>query len=263
MTLVSTLIRDAYRESNLISITADPTTAEQDEGLRLFQEVVSSVYGSEAGEQLDPLPLGQNNINRPQGYPWYNQTPDWTDWYLPPNTVMVLNLTAPLTVWLDPNPTDGQRFGLQDVSNNLSTNNLTLNGNGRLIDGETSVVFNTDGANKEYFFRQDTGNWYVVDPLDLTDTFPFPTEFNPMFSILLAQRLNPRHATAMDPQSSATLGKLINQFKARYRQHQQMPSELGVLRTTGQRRRYYDNTRWGNNQFNSGYAYPVNGPFFF
>lgn len=263
MTLVSTIIRDAYRSSNILAINADPTDAQNEEGLRFLQEVVSSVYGLDAGEQLDPLPLGQNNIHRPQGYPWYNQTPDWTNWYVPPNTRLVLNLTAPLTIWLDPNPQDGQRFALQDVSNNLATNTLTINGNGRLIDGATSATFNTNGTNNEYFFQQDSGTWYKVNPLALDATFPFPVKFNKMFSLLLAQTLNPAYGAAMDPQSSATLGKLLNQFKALYRQSQQMPSELGVVRTTGSRRRYYDNTRWGNNQFNSGYAYPVNGPFFF
>lgn len=263
MTLVSTIIRDAYRESNILDIAADPTDAQMEEGLRLLERIVESTYGSGAGEQLDPLPMGQNNINRPQGYPWYNQTPDWNDWYVPPNARLVLNLTDALTVWLDPNPQDGQRFAIQDVSNNLATFPLTVNGNGRLLDGATQQVYDTDGANKEFFFRQDTGNWAVLTPLALTDTFPFPLDFDDMFTILLAQRINPRYGAALDPQSSATLVKQLNQFNARYRQTMFMPSELGLIRTVGNRRRYYDNTRFANNQFNSGYAYPVNGPFFF
>jgi hypothetical protein len=75
MTLVSEIIRDAYRESNLIAITADPTSEEETEGLRLLNRIVSGTYGIDAGEELQVVPIGNNNISRPADYPYYNQVP--------------------------------------------------------------------------------------------------------------------------------------------------------------------------------------------
>lgn len=259
MTLVSDIIRDAYRESDLLAISADPTAYEMDEGLRLLNRLVSSAYGNEMGEQLDPLPLGRNNINRPQGYPWYDQVPDWQDWFVPPNCRTVLNLTAPLTVYLDPNPEDGTRFAIQDMSGNLSTYPFTVSANGRLIEGAEIKVYNTDSIASEFFYRQDTGNWAKVTPLDLADTFPFPIDFDDYFVIGLSFRLNPRHAVEADPQSVQAYNRSGTQFKARYRQHSFVWSDLALIRTPGSKKRYYDNTRYGNSLFNSGWAYPWGG----
>lgn len=259
MTLVSDIIRDAYRESNLISITANPTTLEQDEGLRLLNGFVASTRGTEAGEELDPILIGRGHINRPSGYPWYDQIPDAAEWFVPMNVRLVLNLTSPQTLYLDPNPTDGARFAILDKSGNLSTNNLTVIGNGRTIGNALQIVVSTNGANTEYIYRADLGDWLPVAPLVAGDTFPFPIEFDSLFSIGLAMRLNPRHATTADPQSTAAYGRLLHQFKARYRQSRQMRSELGLIRTEGTKRRYYDNTRFGNSMFDSGWASPFGG----
>lgn len=259
MTLVSDIIRDAFRECNLIAISASPTTDEMNEGLRLLNRNVSSAYGNEASEQLDPLPLGQNNISRPNGFPWYNQSPGWADWFVPHNTRLVCNLTAPLTVYLDPNPEDGSRFAVQDMSNNFSTYPLTVIGNGHQIDNTFQTVFNVNGTNKEYFFRQDTGDWALLSPLGLSDTFPFPSDFDDFFIIGLALRLNPRYSQVADSQSLLAFKRAGTQFKARYRQHDFVWSELGLIRTSGARRRYYDDTRFANSQFVTGWAIPYGG----
>lgn len=254
MTLVSEIIRDAYRESNLIAISADPTADEIEEGLRFLNRLVSSVYGNEAGDQLQPIVIGRNNIDRPQGFPWYDQVPDQTDWFVPQNVRMVLNLTEPQTVWLDPNPQDGQRFGIQDKSGNLASFNFTIEGNGRTIDNDQNLVINTNGANMTFMYRQDTGDWAIVTPLLISDTFPFPPEFDDMFIIGLAMRLNPRHAVEVDPQSVQAYQRSFRQFGARYQQVAVMFSELGLIRTKGNQEQYFDDTRLGNSLFNSGYA---------
>lgn len=259
MTLTSVIIRDAYRESNLLAISADPTADEQEEGLRLLNRVVSAVYGTDAGEQLDPVVIGRNNIGRPSGWPWYDQIPDTPDWYVPQNSRLVLNLTAPQIVYLDPNPEDGSRFAVQDKSGNLSTNNLTVIANGRTIQNANQLVFSTNAVNSEYIYRQDTGNWAIVTPLIASDPFPFPPEFDDFFVISLSMRLNPRHATVMDDQSVAVYKSQMKKFRARYRQHQPMASELGLIKTLGNGSRYYDDTYLANALFNSGRVWPFGG----
>jgi hypothetical protein len=251
MTLVSEIIRDAYRESNLIAITADPTSEEETEGLRLLNRIVSGTYGIDAGEELQVVPIGNNNISRPADYPYYNQVPEVTDWYVPQNSRLVLNLTASLTVYLPPDPEDGARLAIQDKSDNLATYNLTVVANGRTIGDATSVTLSTDGLNSEYFYNADSGNWAILSPLEADDTFPFPTEFEDLFVIDLAVRLNPRHGVTVDPQSSGRYFKVLKAFKARYRQHREAASELGLLRTSGIKRTGFD-TRRANREFDYG-----------
>jgi hypothetical protein len=49
VTLASSIISDAYRESNLVPLVGTLTTAEQGEGLRLLNNLVLSVMGNEVG----------------------------------------------------------------------------------------------------------------------------------------------------------------------------------------------------------------------
>lgn len=251
MTLVSTLLRDAYRESNLIAVSADPTTAEQGEALRLLNRYVLSVYGNEAGEGFGSLPVGGNNVNTPSGFPFNNLT---TTDFIPLNSRLVLNLKEDTTVHLSPIPQDGSRFAYIDVSNNLAVNSLVIDGNGRNIEGSSVVTKSVDGDAAEYVYRSDTGNWAKVSPLITTDAFPFPSEFDDLFVIGLALRLNPRYGIAADPQSIEMFKRVLRNFKARYRQTKNMRSELGLL-FIGDRNRFL---RYGSSDslFNSGYGFP-------
>ena len=101
MTLVSQIITDAHRQSNILAIATDPTPAQQAEGLRFLQRIVASVYGHEAGEGLDPFPVGRHDIVSPVWYPGYNDIPPG-DWFLPKNKQMVCNLTNAVSIPLHP-----------------------------------------------------------------------------------------------------------------------------------------------------------------
>lgn len=252
MTTVADIIRDAYRESNLIAINALPSGEQQEEGLTALARIISSVYGNEAGEQLNPFLIGRNNISQPSGFPYYETLP--VGWYVPQNVRLILNLVNPQIVYLDPNPTDGQRFAFVDASNNLNTNPLTIIGNGRLIQGETSKTYGLDGDKMEFVYRGDLAEWVKVSPIEYFDIFPFPPDFDDVFIIGLAIRLNPRYDRATSLESGAAYEKSLNQFKARYRQHKRMMSELGLIRTPGNRGRYIDDNLAGA-FFNAGRPY--------
>ncbi|QDP50601.1 MAG: hypothetical protein Tp1125DCM00d2C21254131_42 [Prokaryotic dsDNA virus sp.] len=259
MTTVSQIITDAYRQGNLIARGTSPTTAEQTEGLRYLSRIVKSVFGNEAGEDLNPFPIGRKDINRPQGYPWYNDVPD-NDWYVPKNLRLMLNLEDSVTLYLHPVPDDGSRFAVKDVAGNLSTYNVTVYGNGRNIDGASSVVLNTDGEAGEWFYREDTGNWQKYAPMAVDDEFPFPEEFDDFFITMLAIRLNPSYGVALDGQSNATLARSKRQLVARYRQIIPTPSELALLRMTkmsDDRQQWLDSYHYlnPNTAFDSGWPY--------
>lgn len=229
MTLVSEIISDAYRQGNILSINTSPTIAQQVEGLRYLSRIVKSVFGNEAGENYDALPLGRNDIDRPSGYPWYDNTPDG-NWFVPKNKRLMLNLTATTTVFLHPKPDDGSRLAVNDVSGNLATYNLIIDGNGRRIESATSLTLNTNSTIREWFYRQDLANWVRLIPLVSTDTFPFPEEFDDFFITMLAMRINPAYGNQMDPQSGQVYSRSKTQFQARYQQHVITGSELGLIR---------------------------------
>jgi hypothetical protein len=135
--------------------------------------------------------------------------------------------------------------GVIDVAGNFATYPLTIEGNGRLIDGATSVTLNTNGFVGKYFYKADIGEWVTV-PVEtqLTDVWPFPVEFDDMFVIMLALRLNPRHGTTMSPESQFAFKRSKSQFQARYTQRIAQPSELGLIRLTGAQRRQWSEAFW-------------------
>jgi hypothetical protein len=49
LTLVSEIITDAFRQSNLVAVGTTPTTEETTEALRYLNRIVKSVFGNEAG----------------------------------------------------------------------------------------------------------------------------------------------------------------------------------------------------------------------
>lgn len=256
MTLVSQIIIDAYRESNLISITATPTALEQAEALRLLNQEVADVYGFECGEMLQTLPLGNVSVVSPQGYPW--QWP--ADAFVPLNANVVCNLPAAQTVNLHPDPQDGSRLAVVNV--NSAVFNLTLNANGRKIDGNPTLTLTDPTTQKEWIYDSASASWKIVLPLASTDQMPFPSKYDPLFTILLAARLNPRNGVQMDPQSQMKLSQMMKHFKAQYRQIIPQPSELALLLLPGVREeRGYYYYGYGNSQdqFNAGYGYPYWG----
>jgi len=258
MTLVSQIITDAYRETNVIPVSQLPSTDQYSEALIRLETLVLSVIGNEAGEQLQPMALGQLDINAPSGYPWYaNSLP--ADQFIPENTRLMCNLTGFGNVNLHPRPNDGARFGVVDVAQNFSTHNLQVNGNGRNINGLADIVLQTSAFDGEWMYRGDLGNWVTLNNLTLTGTFPFPPEFDDMFVIMLAARLNPRYGQTLDPASLEQLKRTRNQFRARYKQVIPVASEDGLLYMSGDLRYggRFRNRLYGSSPqfFNTGYPF--------
>jgi hypothetical protein len=229
-TATSQIIYDAFRQSNLVGLTVDLTTEQQAEALRYLNRIIKSVFGNEVSENLDNIPIGHQNISRPSGYPYWNPW-DNNNWYVPKDVRMLLNLTHSLNMYLDPAPDDGARFAIVNISSDLVDKPVTIFGNGRLIDGQTSLVLNMNDYNQEWFYRDDIGNWMMYAPLTVTPVdmpFPFPEEFDDFFITMLAMRLNPTYGASVDQQSSAVLQRMSRQIKARYTQHRFVAPERGV-----------------------------------
>lgn len=240
MTLVSQIINDAFRQSNLLALTASPTAAQEEEALRYLNRIVKSVFGNEVGDPLNTFPIGRNGISRPAGFPWWNNVPD-NNWFVPKNTRCMLNLQSAVDLYLHPTPDDGTRFSVVDVSNDLSTNNATVHGNGNNIEGSQTITLNTDGQTGEWFYREDLGNWMKSAPLLDGDVFPFPEEFDDFFITMLALRLNPAYGNTLDPQTQMVLVRSKSQIRSRYTQTIPTKAELALIKQSFMTN---DRSRW-------------------
>lgn len=223
MTLVSAIIQQGFRDANLIPIGSSPTTNESDEALKRLQVIISSTLGNEAGEILQPFQVGTNGVNASWIVP---SVPTW----LPINVRLVCNLSSAQTLYLNPQPQDGSRIGVIDTSGNFATNNLILNANGRLIESAASVTLSANSLAREWFYRADLGNWARVTDLATSDEMPFPQEFDDLFIVSLAMRLNPRNAQQTSQESVNMMDRSRAQFRARYSQTIPTAADIGVLR---------------------------------
>lgn len=260
MTTVTKIIDRAFRVANLTAAGASPTTTEQAEALELLQSFVKGVFGNEAGDDFTDMAIGSQGIERPAGFPWYDTVPDGNDWFVNQDYRLFVNINEAITLYLHPQPDDGARFAIRDMQNNFATYNVTLQGNGRRIDGNTSLVLSTNGEAGEWFYRADLGQWVKYADLVLANQFPFPEEFDDYFVMSLAMRLNPQYGKTIDQQALTFYNRSKNQLRARYNVTIEKPVERGLLRMS---RMTADRTRWRNDYgtidpvtaFNRGYPY--------
>lgn len=251
MTLISSLITDAYREGNIIPLRKTPDADMVTEALRLYNQNISSIYGGEAGENLTDWTLGTFNVDEPG----FTDPRDSYSIQRPGiNRRLLATNTVALTVYLTPYPQDGSRMGIADPFGRLATVPVTLDANGRTIEGSATKILNTNNTFQEWFYRADKGDWVKLTSLLSTDENPFPEEFDAFFYIGLAMRLNPRHGREMNPQTATVFKQQRNQFIARYLQAQ--PLELDdSLSWPFMSRQSYDPQRAfsSNSAFNRGW----------
>ena len=217
MTLISSIIRDAYREGNILPLRKVPDTEQVAEALRLFNGNIRSIYGDDAGEGLTDWPLGTFNYESP------NYGPPYTDYAIehpPINHRLLATNTEAKTIYLTPFPQDGSRMAIADPFGRLATVPVTLDANGRTIEGNLTLLLNVDGTFQEWFYRADLGQWVKISALTEGDENPFPNDFDNFFIIGLALRLNPRYGREIDEQSALVFKNERRKFVARYLQSQ-------------------------------------------
>lgn len=215
MTLVSQIITDAYRESNLIPLVATPNANQVTEALRRLNVILLSTVGNEAGDGLTEYNIEGDYTDESLTSPW-----------VPDNARLMLNNTAAKTYLLDPYPQDGQRFAIVDVAGNLDTLNVVVNGNGRRIEDAATVTLNTAALYRQWLYRSDIGNWVRIAELADDDEMPFGMEFDDYFVTALALRVNPRYGQMMTPETGAAYNRAKSQLRARYRTTREIMSDL-------------------------------------
>lgn len=216
MALASDIIRRAFRESNLIPIGQAPNANQMSEGIELLNSLILSTVGNEVSDGFDEIIIGGD----------FDQSELLIN-YLPVNTRIVFStLDGPIALGLNPYPKDGHRIAIVDTDGNISTNTVTLEGNGRTIEGASSVTVDTDLMNRQWMYRADSGNWVRISELVSADPMPFPTEFDDYFSTMLAMRLNPRFSQQIPQEVMQALTRQRSQLRARYAQIRELESDL-------------------------------------
>lgn len=228
MTLVSSIITDAYRESNLIPLVATPSANQIAEALRRLNAILLSTVGNEAGDGLT-----EYNIEGT-----YNDESLTNEW-IPDNARLMLNLTGAKEYSLDPYPQEGQRFAVVDVGSNLATYNVVINGNGRRIEDAAAITLSTDDSYLQWLYRSDIGNWVRIAVLEEADEMPFGIEFDDYFITALAFRLNPRYGQMISAETMNAFQRAKGQLRSRYRTSKQIQSDVSS------RYWYADDTSYG------------------
>jgi hypothetical protein len=218
VTLVSDIITQGYRESNIIAITVQPTPTQVTEALARLDNLVLSALGDDIGYLMEDWNIqSTTSIKKPSGIPL--TTAHSASFTVPPNARLVCNLTAPMVVALDGQPQDGQRFAVVDARNTFVASALTVNPNGRKFDGEVGpAILNEAGLNAQWFYRSDIADWLRLAPLTADGQLPFPPEFDDYFVTMLAMRLNPRYGMTLNEQSTGRLAQQKTQIMRRYSQ---------------------------------------------
>lgn len=236
MTTARVLIQAAYREGNLIPIGATPNANELVEALPRLNRYVRGVFGYEMGENLAdwPFPMPQRSApvaaNFPQlpypastdpvmyGAPNGADLPFAVTPYPNKNSRIVWGGLADMTVYFPEAPDDGSRMGLVIGTKADVTKVLTINGNGRKVQGASTQAQPTPPVGKEWLYRADLGDWKLVTDMAIDDECPFPGEHDDLWITLLAIRLAPRYGKTISPETQAIAASSMKRLKAQYRQ---------------------------------------------
>lgn len=222
MTQCADILENAFYEAGLTTELQNATPTQTNKAMDTLAGIIKFLYGTSAGEQLNAWPLG--NFGRAAQYKYLPSLQ--VIQRVPLNAQLIAVNENAITVNLPVNPSDGARFAIIDPFNRLATAPVTVDGNGRTIDGTPTVTFNVNGYSALFFYRDDLAKWVRVTPLLITDEMPFPDEYDEMFKIMMAMRLNPVYGRNLSSTQTMFLKEYRQQFTARY--VQSMPLQINT-----------------------------------
>lgn len=230
--LASTIITDAYRESNLIAVGDTPTANENTEALRRLNALINWLVSTACGEliydwQIPPVAtaplIGQ--VRNPRD-PYGNDSLSTVYPYPPINRRLLTQITTATTVYMPQYPNDGSRIAIADTG---SSADLTLDGNGRKIEDAASVTLTPASVGqREWFYRADLATWKRRADLTASDEQPFPDKYDDFLVIMLAVRLSPRYAAEVADATADMMRRTLSSFKAQYKQYTVTPTTYDI-----------------------------------
>lgn len=238
MTTAATIIQAAFREGNMIPVGQQPTAAQQSEAFDKLNRLVLGILGYKMGENLTDwlVPQPQRTAPVAANYPQFPFSDDLLGVGLtsssavypyPPNNRRIVYGGTTQTVYFPQKPNPGSQMAVVQGSGagdgGSVGNVLTLDGNGRTIEGATTKTFTFASpafAGRRWFYRDDLADWTAVLTLDpVTNTnMPYPAEFDDFFVCALAKRLAPNYGKIIAKETVEAALTAESAFYARYRQ---------------------------------------------
>ena len=134
-----------FPRGNILALGKRLRRCKRQEALRLFNALIAAIYGGDAGEELGDWPLG--TYGRESKADPINYTQDQLQRPTINRRFVAVNTTA-LTVYLTVWPQDGARMGIADPFRPSCSFPVTLDANGRTIEGAATKTSTRTG-----FFR--------------------------------------------------------------------------------------------------------------
>lgn len=233
-TLVSEIIVQAFREGNFTAVGESTTSEELAESVPRLNNIISAVFGFELGEVLRDYYIPQVlDPEAPLRYPLTPTGSGTTSTLVyanpPANSRLVVKITSDKTIYFPANPHDGSRMAYVDMGSTV-TADMTLDGNGRLIEGSASLTSDLDAVTpvtfhgREWLYRADLGNWLLLEVLESTDTVPTPPKFDDLWVCGLAMRLAPRFQVQVDEVIAQRYADMLMRLKKQYKQSERQPT---------------------------------------
>jgi hypothetical protein len=149
--------------------------------------------------------------------------------------VRLICTTTGITITLPECPIDGQRVEIVDAAETADTSNITVARNGMLINGSASnYTISTEGGATRLMFRADLGDWKVMTDLALTDSIPYPSDFD-MPIALNAARAYTRFGQSLSASDERRAERGLRRLRARYAKPPVAQFDPAVSGVSGQR----------------------------
>lgn len=232
--LAQQAVARAYREAAIKPIGTVPTVEEYTEGLERLNGFLDSLFGAEISEELSdvqvpasqrattnasdmialPYPQNLSNFDQPLA-PGMGDQQTVEGFTIPANVRIVWRGSADTTVYLPEYPSDGARLALADSGSSAT---LTLNGNGRKIEGAATKVIASPATAAEWFYRADLAEWVAIAPLELSSASPLPASFDRLLVTGTAIALTALDEINVTSGTMFTYNRLLKLCKQRYKQ---------------------------------------------
>lgn len=217
MSTLSEIIQRSFRESQILDIDRAPSTQQVAEAVPLLRGIILR----HIRPAVTTIWLGAlNEIKEQKGVIFKNFTSYAPQRAVPQDCYVNLFTDQAYNLLMPPSPGDGSRLTLIDVGGTLATHPVTLIGNGNLVNSSATETLSTNNSTTSFMFRRDLANWIPISPLALIETaqMPFPEEFDDMFVIELATRINPRYGKEMSEVTMQIYEMIRSRFMGRYMQ---------------------------------------------